>query len=128
MDLFGRLRGEALSRKEQVAFSELADTLIFQSPHRFTLSRKTVPEFSREVQNDFFRLEEAHSRAKNEYLHSSIERGMQSLPILRGDEPGSEPQTQKDPESTKDRSSPPPIIREGATSTEAFLTTTQLFL
>lgn len=70
------LRNESLNRKEQAAFSELADTLIFETPAHFKLTRKSVPELSRYVQESFRVQDESHEQARNEFINDLMMRSL----------------------------------------------------
>jgi len=115
-----RSADESLDRKEQAAFSELADTLIFETPLNFRLSRKTVPELARRVQDEFMRQEVRHEELKQQYVHGLVQRAYNSLKELTGkpiDEKESDPEEKKS-EKKKDESEP-------KTQTEEFIRITK---
>jgi hypothetical protein len=68
MALLERFSKESLNRREKEAFSELADTLVFETPQHFKLSRKNVPELSRLLQEAFRKQDELHEEAVREYV------------------------------------------------------------
>jgi len=73
------LRNESLNRKEQAAFSELADTLIFETPAHFRLTRKSVPELSRHVQESFKKQDELHEIERNEFIEGEMMRARNQM-------------------------------------------------
>lgn len=101
------LRNESLNRKEQAAFSELADTLIFETPAHFKLTRKNVPELSRYVQESFRVQDESHEQARNEFLQdlmmNAIQNARQGLRIAVGEDTPNTPQVKKRKESQAEK-------------------------
>lgn len=66
--IFERFREGSLDRKEQRAFAELADALIFEAPQNFKLSRETVPELSHRIQDAFLAQDERHEKGKQQMV------------------------------------------------------------
>lgn len=122
MALLERFQNESLNRKEQAAFSELADTLIFETPAHFKLTRKNVPELSRYVQESFRVQDESHEQAKNEFIQDLMMDALRGLRTAVGaDTPDTEQVTKKEEGQVEKK------IDERSV-TEKILTAVQLYI
>jgi hypothetical protein len=77
-------RKESLNKQEQVAFSDVADALIFETRQHFKLSRKTVPEFSRRLQGEFSEQDKKQEDAMQGFLNDQVRKVLEGItPIIR---------------------------------------------
>ena len=126
MTALDMMRRESLNLREQQAFSEISDTLIFETPQHFKLSRKSIPEYSRRVQEEFLTGEIAHEQAKLDWVDTTMKKMLEDAAKFLGkkDEKPAEEIIADMPEKRRARG----FIQEKDTPTEAFLKTTEAYL
>jgi len=109
-----------------VAFSELADTLIFETPAHFKLTSKSVPKLSRYVQESFRVQDESHERARNEFFQdlmmNALQNDLQGLRTAVGEDTPNTPQLKKREESQVEKKI------DGRSVTEKVLTAIQHYI
>ncbi len=112
--------------REQRAFQELAQALIFERPSPIALSRKTVPELSRRIQDESFAQDEEHEGAKQRHMHELIERALKDIKaIVPGLDEVESPTPEPKPRYVEELLGPQ---KEDETPTEAFKRVTQMYL
>lgn len=121
----------ALTRQEQRAFSELAGTLIFDSPVNLKLSRKTVPALAHQVQDEFLRQELAHEQAKLDWVQDAVQKVLQvgaELARKKADASQRVPAAQPEPPQESPPRKVAAFIQEKESVTEAFIQTSEQYL
>lgn len=131
MALFERMNRESLEKREQEAFGELTDTLVFGSPQHFRISRGNISEYSRLVQDTFRTQDERQEGEKQLFMHELISSALSSLKATRDEiaaqRKGASPAAiQREPRVDTD--SKKASMPEEKTVTEEFLSSTKMYL